>query len=215
MPRVHTTTKSNRGKTYKCVRCYEPITEGQVFYWWEKRFGGTYRQHQACGYPKPSQLSGRKTAVIEDVLGDLDLSSVTASLDPEQAVEADVVYDLQDVVDELVGLLEPVADTAREVGEEYEASADNMPESLQQGMQAEAMRDVAQRLQDWADEMADVGSSANTSVDLPDPADHTDDDGKVDEEAWRQACQDAIDEAVGELIAEAEGLVTDMPEYEG
>lgn len=244
MPRVHTTTKSRQGKTYDCVKCYKPITAGQTFYWWKKRVGGTYRQHTECGYPRPSQLSGRKTAVIEDALQDLNLGEVKVEL-PEgfEIQETGNAYDIEDAVEQITAALADVASEARSVGEEYEASADNMPDSLQQGYQAEAMRDVNQRLQDWAEQLEDPCSSGTTTVDLPDQADHSEKcpsctGGEVpgpggvgvrdcpackgtghtdvfDVEGWREAAQQAIDEAVAELVNEAEQLTGEMPEYEG
>lgn len=240
MPRVHTTTKSTRGRTYACIKCGKDITPGQTFYWWEKRFGGTYRQHTACGYPRPSQLSNRKTAQIEDVLQDLDLTSISYQLpDGFEPQEEGNAIDIDQVVEQITEALSDVASTARDVGQEYEASADNMPESLQQGYQAEAMRDVAQRLEEWADQLEDPCSSGSTAVDLPDPGDHTEDcptckgSGRLEwkggrqchtcqgtgsvpsRDGYRQAAQEAIDEAVQALVDEAQGLVDEMPEYEG
>lgn len=242
MPRVHMVTKSHQGKTYDCGVCGKPITPGQTFYTWSKRYAGTYRQHTEHGYPRPSQLSGRKTAVIEDELQALDLSDISYPLpeDFEPNPEGGNALDLDGVVEDITNALSSVAETARGVGEEYEASADNMPESLQQGYQAEAMRDVNQRLGDWADQLEDPCGSVTTTVDLPDVGDYMTivcekcggkgiplkgtapicggclgSGALLDMEAWREAAQAAIDEAVAELVGAADGLTGEMPEYEG
>ena len=213
MPRVYTLTKSTRGKTYNCAKCGQPITAGQVYHDWTRRFGRsgiTYRQHASCGRPTPTQLSSRKTAQIEEVLMGISFDDIGYQLTGDQAMEADVVVELGDVVDQCREVLQQVADVAREVGEEYQAGVDNMPEGLQQGPTGEAMTAVAEELEQWAGDLEEGPTIANTVVDLPDPAEHDNDEG-----AWRQAAQDAIDEAVAEIVEEALGLTEGMPEYQG
>ena len=163
MPRVHTRTKSTRGRpTFPCRACSEPIKPGEKFYTWKKRYGGTSYMHTSHGFPKPSMLSNRKTAVIEDMTQDFP-SSVEST-------------------DEISEALQAIAETARDVGQEYEDSADNMPESLQQGYQAEAMREVAQELETWADDL----ESWEPENDSPDEDDYQ----ETDQEAYQAAIQD-------------------------
>lgn len=216
MPRVHKRTKSTRGKyEYRCRGCGQKIEPGQDFYQWEKRYGGPQRRHVACGYPRPSELSGRKTAVVEDAIQDAqgELGKVTAALPVEWDIDSDgTEFDLTDVVEEIRGLLEPVADEAESVGDEYESSADNMPESLQYGSQAEAMRDVADRLREWAEDLRSWEPSENEHADLPDADKESED---WDEEAWLSDANDAVENAVSALTDEASTALDDLPEYEG
>ena len=63
MARVHTRTKSTRGKRdFICSGCREKIEPGEEFCTWQLRFGGPRYRHVKCGYPKPTELSMRKTA---------------------------------------------------------------------------------------------------------------------------------------------------------
>jgi hypothetical protein len=113
-------------------------------------------------------------------------------------------------------VLEAIADVARNVGYEYEEGADNMPENLQYGSQAEAMREVATALADWAENLAD--SNLDTSVDAPEWEDEEFEDDEEREAAlasWREDVQQAITETCDRIAEEAQELTNDMPEYEG
>lgn len=209
MPRVHTKTKNRGGtKTYTCRYCQQAVEPGQAFYQWTKRYGGPQYCHVACGFPRPSWLSGRKTAIVEDAIQDAgkDLGALTFEL--EQTAEPGDTVSLDDVVSDAQSVLESVADEAEGVADEYESSADNMPESLQYGSQAEAMRDVAERLREWADNLRSFDPTT-TSADLPEL---TDEGGR---DAWQDDAQTAIDDAVSEIVSDAESLMEDLPEYEG
>lgn len=201
MPRVYRKTKSTRGKDYSCAKCGKKIEPGTDYYEFTKRFQSPNRRHVDCGYPKPSDLSSRKTAIIEDAIQALSLG--------DHVPEAD---DWGAFVEAIVADLSSVADEAESVGDEYESSADSMPDSLQQGYQAEAMRDVATRLRDWADELREFGPDS----DEPDMPDQTDEDMDEDaEQEWQEACNVAIDDWADEVRGKAEDMLGDMPEYEG
>ena len=225
MPRVHTRTKSTRGRpTFPCRACSEPIKPGEKFYTWKKRYGGTSYMHVSHGFPKPSMLSNRKTAVIEDATGDFP-STVEST-------------------DEISEALNAIAEIARDVGGEYEASADNMPESLQQGYQAEAMREVAQELETWADDL----ESWEPEQDEPDENDYQEtdqdafdqarkawedseppDDGSQRRQDWEadepeedefqitdtEAHSDAVAEWLDQELSNAQDKLGEMPEYQG
>jgi hypothetical protein len=191
MPRVTTHTKSNRGKrTYTCRGCGKAIQPGEQYRMWEKRVGGLQFMHVACGYPKPSMLSNRKTAVVEDAIEDATdtISKWTPSLD-------ELGYD------DVKGALEQVADEAEAVGQEYSEGADNMPENLQYGTQAEAMREVGQELESWAEELR----SWEPNEEEPDLNDDMDDEER--EAALEQWANDLRDDATDKM--------SDLPEYQG
>lgn len=206
MPRVTTRTKSPRAtkRPYICTGCRETIEPGQTFYTWQRRYGGPQYRHTTCGYPRPTELSSRKTAVLEEAIQDASFT-VTAEVpgdwDGEEALTFDVVADLKTV-------LEEIASVARDVGSEYESSADNMPESLQYGSQAEAMRDVASRLEDWADDL-DSWDPQDEEPDIPE----RDEDEDID--AYRQRVQAVVETWADDTAQEAQEAVSDMPEYEG
>jgi hypothetical protein len=210
MPRVHTRTRTQKGKyTYVCRACGKEVTPGQRFYTWKKRVGGSQYRHVACGYPRPSQLSGRKTAVIEDAIQDAEntISGWSHDIDVENESPS---FDYQDVKD----ALDTVADEAESVAGEYESSADNMPENLQSGYQAEAMRDVAERLNDWASELRDW----NPSSDEPDIPERPEPEGEEYEHKWEAYCADydtAVEDWMEMVRSEATDAMSDMPEYEG
>jgi hypothetical protein len=192
MPRVHTRTKSTRGRPeFPCRSCSEPIKPGEQFYTWKKRYGGTSYMHTSHGFPKPSMLSNRKTAVIEDAIQDF----------PSQ-VES---------TDEISEALQGIADMARDVGAEYEESADNMPESLQQGYQAEAMREVAQELEAWADDLEswEPDQDQPTEDDLPE-------DVLEDEDADKeQELADLVSMWLDDELSNAQDKLGELPEYQG
>ena len=212
MPRVTQHTKSNRGREYRCVapNCTAEsrvIKPGDRYYEWTRRNQAPSRQHVSCGYPRPTQLSSRKTAVIEESIG--DAQNEIGAWDPAipKNVSGEESYEIE--TDELDSILSAVAESARDVASEYEDGVSAMPDSLQSSPTAEAMNDVAQRLNDWADEIEDWASSASTSVDVPSP------DSFDNEEAWRDALESAHSEVVEEIRGAAESALEDMPEYEG
>lgn len=211
MPRVtqHTARKSKYQRT--CTGCGKPVVEGDRYYHWTRRVGpkqGSFR-HVACGPPRPTELTSRKTAQVDEAVADyaapeVDLS-VVRSWDTTDT-------DLPDTLELEAGVFEEavagVADTAEQVGEEYQDSVSNMPDSLQQGEQASMMEDVADRLREWAEELREKASESIT-VDVPPRGlDQTGDDWLAEVE---QAVQDAWDERASEL----DDLMGDVPEYEG
>jgi len=207
MPRVTQHTASNRGRTYRCTGCGEEITEGQRYYMWVRRIGpkSGYRRHVECGYPRPSELSGAKTAVIDDEVQ----SYTTPELEPLNYLEAGTHPEYLELdVGAFEDAVSAIADTADGVADEYESGADNMPDSLQDSPTAEAMRDVAERLRTYVEELRDKAGESLT-VDLPEWEDG------ADQDEWAQQAQEAIEEAWGERDSEVTDLMGDVPMYEG
>lgn len=212
MPRVYRKTKSTRGKyTYTCTGCRQTVEPGQEYYEWEKRTGGPKRRHVACGPPRPTELSNRKTAAVEEAVQDVSLSEVAYEVTLDELRDADGTIDLEEVASQISDLLSPVADSADEVADEYESGADNMPDSLQDSPTAEAMRDVAERLREWAEELRDFEPSSS-EAEVPE---RDEDDEDQDDEAWVAAAQDAVDTLISEMVSDAEDKMGDLPEYEG
>lgn len=203
MPRVHRKTKSDRGiVTYKCSASPCKLAEGRdgdrtirpgdEFYQWTPRSGSRYR-HVACGYPRPTDLSSRKTAAIEEAVQDADLDAWQPELNEQGG------YD--DGYDDIKSALADVAAVAREVGEEYTMSADSMPENLQYGSQAEAMRDVGSRLEEWADEL-EAWEPDQTEPDF-------------EQADTREEREEVLTTWADELRNAAVEAMEDIPEYEG
>lgn len=209
MPRVTLHTRSSRvtKRPYICTGCRSEIEPGQKYYEWERRYGGPQRRHETCGRPRPTELSSRKTAQVEEAI--LDAQSAIGSWD-QQPLDGctEPVESVELEYDDLTSALEAVAEVAREVASEYEDGVNNMPDALQYSPTGEAMTQVAEALNDWADEVEDFQPDA-ASVDLPDPDDY----GSFDE--WLEAAEQAVSEAVDSVREEAEGKLEDMPEYEG
>lgn len=217
MPRVHTRTKTDRGKTYTCSSCGEKIEAGQSYYYWSRRFGrsgATYYQHHACGYPRPTQLSSRKTAAVVEAISaaqnelgnwsyDIPEDVTFVSAEDEERVES---YEIE--TDAVSDILSNVAEEARGVASEYEDGVQNLPENFQQAPTGEAMTTVSEELNEWADNIDDW-DQGSTTVDVPDPADYE------TEEAWQEALQEAHDNVVEEIRGQAESVLEDMPEYAG
>jgi hypothetical protein len=195
------------------------IRVGDTYYTWARKYGrsGTvYYQHEQCGRPKRSQLSSRKTVAIEDAIDGISLSNWSPELDDDGTYSGGY--------EDVKSMLEEVASVARDVGQEYQDSYDNMPEGLNQGETAMAMEEVAQELDSWADEL----ESFEPSADEPDLPEHEEPEAedfedaqewlKAREEAeekWLEACQEALDNWAADVISEAEDLLGNMPEYQG
>lgn len=208
MPRVTQHTASGRGATYTCTGCREPITKGQRYYRWVRRIGpkAGYRRHVACGPPRPTELTSRKTAQVDEAVGDFSAPEVDFSPLDEWNLEGapdSVELDTspwEDAVSE-------IADVAESVADEYEDGVSNMPDSLQDSPVAEASQDVADRLREWAESLREE-SSTEITVDLPEREGMTDDE-------WRQAAEEAIQSAWDDHGSELDSLMSDVPGYEG
>jgi len=187
MPQVHTRTKSTRGRAeFPCRVCSDPIVAGEQFYTWKKRVGGTSYMHTKHGFPKPSMLSNRKTAIIEDAIREIDTSSAQS-------------------LEDLQGMLENIADEAESVGQEYADGVQNMPENLQEGETAQMMQEVADELEQWAQELRDFDPGEN----VPEEDEFSEEDDPA------QAFEDATKEYLDTIRSAADDLLGQMPEYQG
>jgi hypothetical protein len=198
MPRVTTHTKANAGKkVYRCQRCGQPVEPGQKYYYWSRRVAPNNYQHVDCGYPRPTQLSGRKTAAVLEAAQDAE--NAVGSFDPEVPTVDPDTTDLELDVSDLESALEDAAQSAEDVADEYEEGVSNMPDALQYSPTAEAMNDVAERLRDWAEQLRSPDFETNVTAE----------ESSVEswEEAWAEAVSAARDAATD--------LLGDVPEYEG
>lgn len=184
----------------KKARKDNPVAKkGESYYWWKFRYGG---KRYSRTYPAGSQLcTGRKSEVmsVQESLN-ATLGNITFNSDnPEAAFET------------AESACSEAADELRNLGQEYGDSADNMPESLQYGEQAEMMREMCDHLDQVADELECVGFACpdEPEDDEPQAEDFEDEDDYDDAfEEWEtsrldwqteaeQDLSDAIDEAIG------------------
>jgi hypothetical protein len=181
MPRVHTSTKSAAGRVYTCGACGKHITKGQKFHAWSFRFGGSHRQHAECGYPRRGQLTQSKLGVLYDAQ---DAAT-------EAVEQTDQLSDLNDA-------LQQVADTAREIAEEYREAV--------QAMNMEGNGTENEERADTLDEYADALESVAGDIDGNDEweaaepeegadadAEPLDEDGQTRDEWFDEYRQQALD----------------------
>lgn len=211
MARV-TTHTANRGakKPRYCTGCRQEITAGQRYYYWSRRFGRSgmeYYKHVECGRPRPTELSSRKTAVVEEAIQAAadEMQNWRPEFDATPD-DAGSTYDLD--YSDLSAALESVADEAEGVADEYEEGVQNMPEGLQYGPTGEAMQAVADELREWAEELRSWQPDAGT-VEVPEK------DAADSRAEWEELAQSAHDMAVDDLRSEAESAMEDLPEYQG
>ena len=161
--KVHTVTRTKGGsKQYLCTACHEPILPGQKYHHWTPYRSTTRQRHVSCGYPRPTELSNSKIAVVDEAVQDLDLSGN---------------------VEDMKAALEGLASTAEEVASEYNDSADGIESHFPSGNPtSEACRNVAEALESWAQELQ--------SWDPDDREEDDDEDDYLD--ACRESAQELV-----------------------
>jgi hypothetical protein len=141
MPRVTTKTKATRGAAYHCGKCGEKIKPGTKYYEWSFRYGGTRRQHEACGFPRRGQLTQSKMGAVYDAIDDAETTIATA----------DTASDIADAV-------RSAAEVVNEIELEYRDAADAMGAAGESGISAERadeLESFASDLEGEADNIAD------------------------------------------------------------
>jgi hypothetical protein len=215
MPRVHTATRK-RKVVKRAMNCAGPcklaaergsteILVGDSYYTWSRKLsrgGITYFKHVECGRPKPTQLSSRKTAVIDEAIGDANWPTPTFDANDSGLAE--------NFLAEVKSVVEEIGSVIRDVGQEYQDSFDNMPEGLNQGDTGQALEAVAQEMEDKADELEswDPSSEEPDWPDTPDESDESDD--AIDDER-----QQAFETWADDVLQEAQDAVSEYPEYQG
>ena len=178
MPRV-THVKSARFDNRVCKK-------GESYYWWKPFRSG---KHYSLTYPKPSQLcSGRKSEVMATQ------ENLEAAMSGCGLVAEDVRSACEDAAGEF-----------RQQGEEYCEGADNMPESLQYGEQAEGMREMGASLEEAADSLENLDF---------DPPDEFEDDEPEEPQAGEFDSDDDYEDAVNEFDMAHEQWEADKAEAE-
>lgn len=177
MPRVHRLTAA---KDYPDIG----VAKGGTYFKWKKRHGPTQR---SATYPRPSQLSNAKYAVIED-----EIESARRTIEGTDDAE------------EMKSALQSVADVAREVASEYEESHSNMESAFPSGCpkmeELEEKRDACESFADSC-ESHDIDTGELEAHDDSEPP--ADEERAKEHDAWAERrlelVQDLRDEAASVL----------------
>jgi hypothetical protein len=141
MPRINSVKKARKAQG-KCGRCGKDIAVGDGYIWIKPRYGG---KRVRCSDPKCRFRSS-------DLTGSDKLSRVYSAQEEMEDFIADWDGDEGDV-SALKDALEQAASDIREVGEEYQESADNIRDSFSESSTADECEEKAQELEGWADEI--------------------------------------------------------------
>lgn len=206
--RVNKARKAQRD----CEKCHKPIGVGDSYQWVKSRYGPKRVRHSTCPSWRQSELTSSKLATAyaaqeaaHDALDALDaLGYISIADDGEPEFDADGFVS---EVREIVGECESAAE---ECGYEYQEGIDNMPENLQYGDVAEAMREKVDALESWGSECSMFDPSASF-----DPDSHLADvgfwgDEGVDQERYRSEYEGAVEDFAQEVIDEARDMVDSL-----
>jgi len=133
VPRVHTQTARKSKYERTCSMCRGAIYPGQSYHSWSFRYGGTYYQHAACGYPRRSQLT-------QSAMGEV-YAAIEAAEETIANWNGDGLGDLTSAVEEVAAATESVIDQYREADEAFG------------GYGATESAERAEQLEGWKDEL--------------------------------------------------------------
>lgn len=142
MPRVQSQIKSNRGRERSCGRCGRTIEQGESYFKWSFRYGGTHfrcKDHP----PRPSELTQSKMAEVYAAIENAE----------DGLPGAEGVDDIRDLINE-------VAEAANQVAEEYREAAEPF-----QGQGENAER--ADDLEGWAQDLEYFDADEDEDADDP------------------------------------------------
>lgn len=183
MPRVTLVKKAQKDQG-ACRRCGTEIKTGDPYRWFANRIGRSSIRKNFCEkcVPRPSDLT------TSDKLSQL----YTAQEGLEDAIAA------AGSVDDLACALREAAGEANEVAEAYRDSISNMPDSLQQGSQADEMEEKASSCEEWAQNLEQAADEIEAME--PDEVDsEEEDEQEAALEALLESARTRADDAAGEL----------------
>lgn len=166
------TQKARKGPQPVCTKCRQAIEPGQMRYSWSFFRGATLSRHQACGAPRPSELTQSNASEL--------YAAQEAIQDALAARPVDDIDSFNYWRDDIASMLDDASATARDVGEMYAEAAEPF------GGQGDN-QDRADACEDWAS-MLDDGSSNVTAVEVD-----VDVNAHDRAEAFSLAIDDAID----------------------
>lgn len=161
MARVNRVEKC-RQSPGKCGGCGETIKKGEQYKWTKPRYGSKKIRCGKCNF-RASDLTTSKMGQAYDA--------------QESAIDAINSWDGQDIEDVKQALTD-AAESIREVGEEYQSSADAIRDRFSESSTADDCEEKAQALEQWAD---DIESAADELPDKPDEVQEEDDGDRCEE----------------------------------
>jgi len=159
MPRI-TTVQKARKEAGRCGGCGTDIKKGDPYKWLKKRYGPRKVRCGKCAFKASDHAGGRLAEVY------------CAMEDAEDQISG---WDGEDI-EELRGYLEEAATNIRDLGEQYQESADNIRQSFSESSTADECEEKAEGLTSWADEIE--------SCDLDD----YEPEGSEDQEPFDEKC---------------------------
>ena len=185
--------KSARKAQGKCRVCSKEINVGDPYKWAKPRYGSKVVVCSGCQITASMTSSSKLVAVWEAQ------EALSFSEDDLEAIAAD---------------LRSLAETAREVGQEYQDSCDNQREYFPDSETAQENEDKAQGLDGWADELDaaadDVDNLQSEIDDLQAELAALDNDSEdFDEETER--IEGEIQEKREEAVGDADEISSNCP----
>lgn len=178
MPRVNSQKKSNRGGDRICGRCGKKIQVGERFYWWKFRYGG--KQIRCWEHPpKPSELTQSKMSTVYAAMEDASENLGT--------------------LDEIKDAIQQLAESAREVVDEYREAAEHFGGQGENAERADELEGWVEELEQFEPEDPEepefdedtVGNELAQEMFGIDTPDELDDEQRLD---WQGALQEKRDE---------------------
>ena len=187
--------KSARKPQGNCRSCGKPINIGDPYKWAKPRYRGKVVVCEVCQITI-SMTSSSKMVAVWEVISAFDDSDVTSI--PEG--------------------LRDLAGTAREVGEEYQDSADNQREYFPDSDVAEENEERAQNLESWADDLESKADEIeNELTELEDLKQELEElqvkDDKTEEDNTRlEELPEDIESKEEDIRSEAQDIIGEQPE---
>jgi hypothetical protein len=199
MPRLNTVKKAAKDQG-NCGGCGKPIKKGMPYKWIKCFRGPKQIKCESCKF-RPSEFTTSKMGAIYD-----------AQEDTHNAISE---WDGQNLGD-LTSHLECLAETVREVSQEYQDSADNIREHFQESETADELEEKAQNLEGWADDIENVSleefDEEGAEEEAKEEAEDQKDVDAYSEEDIKALIEEKRESWANDLRSEADSIVDECPE---
>ncbi len=170
----------------QCSKCGDEIKAGDPYCWWKPAF--SYK-HKRCAKPVCAPRPSDKTSSPH-------LGSLYAAREN--------IEDAMGDRESLVSALNDAAETAREVGENYEESASNIEETFGETDQVNEIREKTEACEAWADALDNAateieGLEESDVIENVDADEDDDDREEQIEQALNEEATERASDAIGEL----------------
>lgn len=180
MARLHHVKSARKSKKKrKCWKCSKPIKAGDSYYWFANRMGRVSFRKDYCAEHRP-RASNMTTSD--------KLSRLYAAQEGVEDQLGKHEGEFNEYRDGIAEALREAANEARNVGQEYRDSKDNMPEGLQEGEVGQQCEEHADLCEQWADLLEQAADSIESL-----------EKEESDEDFPWESVDDEAGQAVGEL----------------